>query len=173
MKNALKKYFKNLERLYLEKLHTKPTVPYFENCDLFVSEPDEDDEAEWLPKEIEHIELNVDKNLSDELYEFYTSYYYLHLAGMYKNIDFHFHINMYSNSEINNVVKQEIQDGLYYFKDEDYILIGDAMKDDVDSLLVFYDNKNSTVFIYDQDLNKKIEENLKLTEIIDNMAPIY
>ena len=173
MKNSLKKYFEKLERLYLEKLNTKPTVPYFENCNLFISEPDEDDEAEWLPKEIEYIELNINKDLSNELYEFYTSYYYLHLAGMYKNIEFYFHNNMHSNDAINNIAKQEISDGQYYFKDEDCVLIGNAIKDGNDSLLVFYDNKSLNVFLYDQDFNKKIEGSFKLTEIIENLVPIF
>lgn len=172
MKNNLKKYFERLKELYLKKFNTYPTVTYFKHCDLFVSKPDEDGEAEWLPKEIEYINLDLDIKLSNELYEFYTSYYYLQLSGVYKDINFYFHINMYSNNEINNVLKQEIIDGKYYFKDKECILIGNATKNGNDHLLVFYDNKNYNVFIYDQDYNKKIEDNFKLEEIIKELTPI-
>ena len=173
MKNSLQKYFKTLDISYLKAFNTKPTVPYFENCDLFISSPNEDGDAEWLPKEIENIELNTDKNLSKELYEFYTSYYYLDLSGTYRNIDFYFNNQMYSNEAINKALNNAVSDGKYFFKDEDYMLIGSATKDDIDSLLVFYDNKNEVVFIYDPEFNKIIDSNFNLTEIIENLEPFF
>lgn len=172
MKKLLKQYFLRLEELYLNTFNTKPASPYFDNCNLFVSTPDEEGYAEWLPIEIEHIDLENKEKLSKELIEFYSSYYYLNLSGEYKDIVFYFGNDMHTNETINKAIKAAIADGKYYFEDEEYILIGNACKDGNDDLLVFYDNKNEIVFLYDQDFNKKTEDIFKLEEIIKNLSPI-
>ena len=70
MKKLLKQYFLRLEELYLNTFNTKPASPYFDNCNLFVSTPDEEGYAEWLPIEIEHIDLeNKEKFVSPTIYK--------------------------------------------------------------------------------------------------------
>ncbi len=80
MKEELKEYFNRLCQLYKRKFNTYPTMQYIDNCNLFVSNPNEDEEAEWLPIQIEHIDLLCADKLNQELIEFYTSYYYMQLS---------------------------------------------------------------------------------------------
>ena len=171
MKDYLKQYFEKLKQLYLKEFGTNPTVPYFDNCSLFISSEDEDGEAEWLPLEIENIEIKNKEKLTEELIEFYSSYYYLVLRGTYKNIHFDFSINMYSNERINNFIDNAIKDGEYYFKSDNYILIGTACMDGNDDILVFYDVKDNKVFLYDQDFEEKIGDVFELKDIIKNLSP--
>ena len=171
MKDYLKQYFEKLKGLYLKEFDTMPKVPYFDNCSLFISKEDEDGDAEWLPLEIENIEIEEKEKLTEELIEFYSSYYYLSLIGTYKGIHFDFGIDMYSNELINNFIKNAIKDGEYYFKSDNYILIATACMDDNDNVLVFYDVKNRKVFLYDPDFEEKIGDIFELEEVIMNLNP--
>ena len=171
MKNYLNQYFEKLEQLYLKEFGTNPTAPYFDNCSLFISGEDENGEAEWLPLEIENIEIKSKEKITEELIEFYSCYYYLFLRGTYKNIHFDFDIDMYSNERINNFIDNAIKNGEYYFKTDNYILIGTACKEGNDDILVFYDVKDKKVFLYDQDFEEKTGDVFELKEIIKNLSP--
>lgn len=171
MKNYLKQYFEELKNLYLKEFGTNPTTPYFDNCSLFDSKEDEDGYAEWIPLEIEKIDIKNKEKLNDELIEFYSSYYYLVLRGTYKDIHFDFGIDMYSNELINKFIDNAINDGEYYFKSDNYILIATACMDGNDDILVFYDVNDEKVFLYDQDLEEKIGNVFELKEIIKNLRP--
>lgn len=156
MKNAINNYYQKLEKTYLEEFNSKPTVTYTEklNKSLLISKPNEDGEVEWRPKFIDEkidfraLEKEFGFKISDELKEYYSTYYFLRLRGEIGKIDLRFYP---LNKNIEETIKQHLKDGRYYFEDEQIFLLGDANVNGIDGYFVFYDNKTEELFCYDCD----------------------
>lgn len=171
IKNSLDIYFSKLEKLYRKEFGTLPSISWDEslNKSLFVSEPDEDGEVQWKPKVADHITVS---GLCDELSSFYSSYYYWELRGKYKNdlyIDFP---PIWSKQEAYHIIQTSIDDGNYYFKGQNTVLLAYCSQYGNDDLLMFYRQDTGEIFLYDTDKRFIYPLNVSLAELISSMEAL-
>ena len=184
-KQAFEKYYENLSKIYSEVFDSQPTISYNGedteiDKDLIISKPNEDGETAWKLKEVgdydfSEIEERLGFTLNEELKAFYSSYLFLHLAGDYeadgKYLTLYFDA-LKSQEFIEKRVLLAQKDGNYYFEGTQIFALGSAVYNDDDTYVIFYDNKTSKVFIYENDTQNKIELNDSLIEVISNFEVI-
>lgn len=152
---------------------TLPTFPWDESFDqdLFVGEPDEEGEIQWKEKKADFIKF---PGLCEELNDFLNTFYYWQLRGEDKGNCYYFP-SIPNKEERKKVVEQMINDGNYYFKNENCVLIANCISEGIDTLLLFYNQEKNLLFIYDDsdsDKNNITPLKCSLTELISSMEAI-
>lgn len=174
MKQALESYYKKLGELYKKEYGTRPTVTFDRRLkkEIIISKENCDGEVEWqlypvcgFPKEMVNEQLGF--RISDELYEYYSMYYYAHLMGKIKDIILYFIPNGFSDNLI-GFIKQQYIDACYYFPEKKYFLLGTANKNNNDDMLILFDNDSNRVFLYDAEVKVEYELN-DLMALVGNM----
>ena len=170
IKEAMASYFLKLEELYRENFGTIPTVSWSEEMDqeLFIGEPDEDGEIQWKPKEA--ILISSSK-LCDELIDFYSSYYYWELKGKYKEVTFIFPA-VPSYKKTNEILKAAIDQGNYYFPNENIAFLASCYSNGNDDLLLFFMQKTGELFLYDIDKKDNMLLDYSLIDLISSMEAV-
>ncbi|SCX89621.1 MULTISPECIES: SecY-interacting protein Syd [Pseudobutyrivibrio] len=174
--NALESYFKKLNVFFENEFGSLPTVSYTDrlNKKLVVSEPDEDYEVEWQPKEqAENIDWNeVEEKLGftlcEELKNYYSAYSFLMMAGDYKKAYLDF-TPIDATESVVDTIKKAYRDGSFYFPNKQVLLIGGAEIGNNDDYFIFYDNETGKVFCLDDDTKKEVALADTLEEIIAEM----
>lgn len=176
MREAFRSYFAKLWNFTKERYGTNPTVTYTDNLNkaLLSSKPDEDEEIEWhpieQPTEIEwdSVEERVTFELSVELKDYFGSYFFLTLSGVYNEIYLNFYPIDGTVPAVDVVLKTH-EDAIIVFPESETFLIGNAVIDGDDSYFIYYDNAAKTVFCYDPELSKRVNIGGSLSEIIGSM----
>lgn len=170
IKEAMKAFFEKQKDLYMETFGTLPTVPYNRNADpsLYVGEPDEDEEIQWVYSEAKRIEVS---GLSTELTDFYSSYYYWELRGRLDNTSYYFPhvINM---DEAVRTAEFALERGKEFFPEENNAVIAYCKISGNDGLVLVYNQDDSSLFIYDCEADNRSLCNNTLTETISLMEAI-
>ena len=185
---AFVNYYNRLFDLYHDEFNCEPTVSYDGtdteiDMSLIQSNPSEDGEVVWgLVKvgdyDFSGIENAIGFAMSEELKAYYSSYLFLHLAGDYKIENKDEYVALYfdalkSKGSIEKMAIIASKNGQYYFEGSQIFAIGSADYNDDDAFVIFYDNENGKVFIYESDTEKKIELDDSLLSIISKMEAIF
>lgn len=176
MREAFDSYFKKLREYAMKELGTLPSVPYSEkgNRNIIVSEPDEEGYVEWIPKlQDEEIDWkSIEKELGfvvcDELKAYYSTYLFASLDGKFEGVYLHF--DPIGDGEIiYDTVKRHFSDGQYYFPNSQTFVLGMAIVDEDDNYFIFYDNRTSGVFVYENDRHNTVVLTNSIADVIDSM----
>ncbi len=170
IKEAMASYFAKLNNLYKNTFGTFPTVSWSpdQNQDLFIGKPDEDDEIQWKPVEAAKIKTN---GLHKELQEFYSSYYFWELRGEYRGVLFDFPA-LPSLNVAESVARTAIDEGEYYFPNQETALIATCSSNGNDDLLLFIRQSTGELFIYDSDKRFIHPLDYSLVELICSMRAV-
>jgi hypothetical protein len=170
IKEAMACYFVKLNNLYKNTFGTFPTVSWSpeQNQDLFIGKPDEDGEIQWKPVEATPVRID---GLRRELQAFYGSYYYWELRGEYKGVLFDFP-PLPSLNVAESVVCAAINDGEYYFPNQETVLLATCSSNGNDDLLLFFRQNTGELFIYDSDKRFLHPLNYSLVELICSMKAV-
>lgn len=170
IKEAMKSFFEKQKDLYMETFGTLPTIPYNRNADpmLYVGEPDEDEEIQWVYSEAKRIEVS---GLSAELTDFYSSYYYWALKGRIGDTLYYFPHTVNYNEAIRNA-KIALERGKQLFPDENMAIIASCNIAGTDGLDLVYDQNENKLSIYDFDSDSRTDCDYSLVELINQMEPI-
>lgn len=178
MQDAMKSYFKKLEKVYQEKLKTRPSVCYTEdlNKSLLISKPDEDGEVEWKlvrqePFDWTSTEQRLGFSLSEELRDFYNTFWYLEMSGAFGNCRLHFYENDGRRTP-GDVALQQFKDGRHTFPDQQCFLIGSASVSGDDNYFIFCDNSSGKLFCYDDETKNQILLSYSIAGIISKMEAL-
>ena len=170
IKEAMKSFFERQKDLYMGTFGTLPTVPYSRSADssLYVGEPDEDEEIQWIYSEAKRIEID---GLSTELTDFYSSYYYWELRGHQNNTSYYFPhvINM---DEAVRTAEFALERGKELFPEENNAVIAYCKISENDGLILVYNQDDSSLFIYDCEVCDRFLCDNTLTETISLMEAI-
>lgn len=170
IKSALETYFARLKEKYRDTYGSLPTVSWGRDLDgtLFVGSPDKDGEIQWDYQPANEMVL---KGLCAELRELYNSYYYWHLCGRYNDFDLYFP-PVPTQEEAIRVAQNAVKEGKYYFPRKSAVLLAMASSFGNDSLLLFFDQDDKTLFLYDTDMDTTYFLEDTLAEVIDFMEVI-
>lgn len=176
MKLALENYYLRLDKLYFKEYGTHPTVSYIpELCDeMLISDVDDDGEIQWKMVPIEPFDVDkifscIGVRPSDELSELYSSYYFAQLCGKIGNTIYYFDANALYKNRIDDLILLQYNNAKHYFPNKEYFLVGTASVDGADDYLLFYDNKEKMVHLYDGD-SGCLKNNIgNIKYIINNM----
>ena len=170
MKTAMQGYFERLTRLYQESFGTWPTVSWDPEMDqtLFVSEPDEDGEAQWKAVPGQPLNYLENQTLPSELAMLFGGWYYWQLRGSYRDMDLDFP-SICNRQMAKKVAKTAIADGNHYFPGKNYALLATCSKDGNDDLLLFYCQDTGGLFVYDRDKRSAKKMVCSLTQLIRQM----
>lgn len=168
--DAMKSYFLGLEKLYEDSFGTLPTVSWNSDLeqDLFVGAPDEDHEIQWKYKEATPLKLS---GLCEELQDFFGSFYYWQLRGIFRDIEFCFPpIPSFPSAQ--KVASAALADGTYYFPDQDVVLLAACVERGNDDLLLFYRQGTGRLFLFDADKGSVAPQDYSLSELIRSMKAV-
>ena len=170
IKEAMACYFVKLNNLYKNTFGTFPTVSWSpeQNQDLFIDKPDEDGEIQWKPVEATPVRID---GLRRELQAFYGSYYYWELRGEYKGVLFDFP-PLPSLNVAESVACAAINDGEYYFPNQETVLLATCSSNGNDDLLLFFRQNTRELFIFDSDKRFLHPLNYSLVELICSMKAV-
>ncbi len=179
MKQAFAAYFTKLNRLYNEVFGTNPTVPYSSSLNkvLLVSPPDDEGEVPWQPKEQSQradwstIENDLGFILTQDIKEYYNSFFFLQLSGTFGSSELHFYPIDGSRS-LDMIINQHYLDGQYVFPNSECLLIGNAVVNDDDSYFIFYDNSKGKLFCFESETKQQILLSYSIAMIIQSMEAI-
>lgn len=170
IKEAMASYFVKLNNLYKNTFGTFPTVSWSpeQSQDLFIGKPDKDDEIQWKP--VEALPIKTD-GLHSELKAFYGSYYYWELRGEYKGVLFDFPA-LPSLNVAESVACAAINDGEYYFPNQETVLLATCSSNGNNDLLLFFRQNTGELFIYDSDKRFIHPLDYSLVELICSMKVV-
>ena len=173
IKEAIDKYFSKL-KMYSQKVYdANPTVSYTDelNKTCLVSVPDEDNEVEWEPVSQktqiiwDEMEDWLGFKLCDELKDYYSTYSWLMISGRFGDS----YLNFYPIDAIEPVIdtiKREYEDAQEFFCDSQCFLIGNAIVNEDDGYFIFFDNKKSKLFCYEEDTKHEVLLSYSIAKII-------
>lgn len=170
IKEAFDIYFRKLNEIYTKTFNSSPSASWSPdiNQDLFVSAPDEDGEARWKPILGHPLCL---PELCDELNQFYGSYYFCVLNGLYDHVQYYFE-PIDSLQTAKKKAKQAVLDGEYYFKNQKAVLLASCSKAGNDDLLLFYNQETNSLFLYDRDKRFIFPLEFTLVQLISQMEAL-
>ena len=150
MRQSFDNYYKKLNVLYKKEYGTRPTVTFDSKLKKeVIMYP-----VSEFSKEIVSEQLGFE--ISDDLYEYYSTYYYAHLTGRIDDTILYFIPNGFSDNLI-SFIKQQYVEACYYFPEKRYFLLGTANKNSNDDMLIFFDNDNNRVFLHDIEVKTDYE----------------
>ena len=178
-KYAFAAYFNKLNRLYYNTFGTNPTVPYSSslNKELLISPPDDEDEVPWQPKEqLKKTDWSAIENalgfvLTQDIKEYYNSYFFLQLSGTFGSSELHFY-PIDGSRPLDKIITQQYSDGQYVFPNTECLLIGNAIVNDDDSYFIFYDNAKGKLFCFESEKKQEILLSYSIAMIIQSMEAI-
>lgn len=176
MKNAFEKYFKELLSFSMQTYGTKPTVSYTNNInkELLLSKPNEEGEAEWLPRlqnnslPWDEVRKKIGFIVCKELREYYSTFLFYTLSGKYGDVYLYFQ-PLSSQKDIVKTILQQYSDAQYVFPHTQTFLLGSANYNNDDYYHIFYDNSDSKTFCYESDTNRQILLSYSLADVISAM----
>ncbi len=170
IKSAQDAYFTKLETLYKKTFGTLPSVSWDPELDqsLFIGKPDEDGEICWKPKPAQGISL---PGLGRELTEFFGSWYFWQMRGVYKGMAFDF-APQPCRKEAEKAALTALSDGRYYFPPRKAALLAVCSEKGNDDLLLFYDQEKEELFSYDRDKRFIYSLSFSLEELISSMEAV-
>lgn len=177
IKTALENYFLKLESLYFSTFGTKPTVPYSDSIEksLLIGDPDGDGEIQWLPKvqtktqNLDNCEERLGFVLCKELKEYYSTFYFLAVSGVFGSCKLHFY-RIDGSEPIDDIALRDYNDAQYVFLITEIFLLGNAIVNDDDSYFVYYDNATGRLFCYESYTKKEILLSYSIAKTIGSMA---
>jgi hypothetical protein len=177
MQGAFDSYFSKLIEYYRKESGSYPTISYDEgvNKELIIGEPDKEGYVAWLPKKINTkfdfipIEKKFKMCLNEEVKEYFTTYLFLRLSGVFEDMELDFD-PISEFSELGATIERQITDARYYFTDETYLLIGSGSDGSDDSFNIFYDNRDSKLVCVSTETEKNKFINKHLSFVIQTMG---
>ncbi len=174
---AFKQYFEKHEADYMKHFGQKPSIPYDDhfNQDLFISEPDEDEWAQWEPKiqaedvDWEEIEKELGFKINDILKNFWGTVSFAEMDGVFNDITLYFDPVNFSES-LKRTIYNAHNVALTVYPDSQVLCLGMADIAGDDGYTLYIDNETGKVFCNEIDRNTTVEIADSLTTIIKNMT---
>lgn len=176
IQHAFDTYFKKLEVLYEKLFSSKPTAAYTDtlNKALLLSEPDGDGEVQWEPVRQtaaaawSGIEAALGFPVCQELKEYYTTYYFLSLAGSFGSSDLYFY-RIDGSKPLEDIVMLHYRDAQHVFPGSQCFLIGNAVVNDDDGYFIYFDNETGKLFCHESDTQNRVLLSYSLAKTIEGM----
>lgn len=163
IKAAFNNFFSKLDSLYSSTFGTNPTVPYTEDLEksLLIGVPDEDGEIQWSPQEQTakldwiNCETQLGFPLCQELKDYYNTFLFLAISGMFGSCELHFY-RIDGSEPIEKVILKNYYDAQYTFPGTEIFLLGNAVVNDDDSYFLYYDNTTGKLFCYESETKNEV-----------------
>ena len=163
MRQSFDNYYKKLNVLYKKEYGTRPTVTFDSKLkkEVIISKENSDGEVEWKMYPVSGFSKGIVSEqlgfkISDDVYEYYSTYYYAHLTGRIDDTILYFIPNGFRDNLI-SFIKQQYVEASYYFPEKRYFLLGTANKNSNDDMLIFFDNDNNRIFLHDIEVKTDYE----------------
>lgn len=167
---AMDGFFKRQAEKWESYDHCKPRYPWDEEFDqsLFVSGPDEDEYAEWLPQ-AGRIPANMPP-LCPELRQFFGSRRFWQMAGSYKGYDVNFPA-VPTDEEAVRVAAAAIENGEFH-AGKGMALLASVSYQDRGDLWLMYQQGTGKLYLYDMDDESLRPLGFSLVELVDQMEAL-
>ena len=170
IRKAMRGFFDRQRKLWYEEFGTRPTAPYSKKDKaLFISEPDAEMRAEWEPAFADEDEVIVE-GLCDTLTDFYSTYYYRCIMGYLGRALYDFP-QVRNRKEAEETAKSALKKGTEIFPDRDLAAIAECRFDGQDGMILFYDQSNDSMFIWDNEKSEAHMLGCSLAELFEMMEP--
>ena len=176
IQQAYQKYFEELNALYDRVFGTKPTVPYSEEIcqNMLIGNPDDDDEIQWSPRrqsyelDWDNIEEKLGFALNIELKEFYNTFFFLSMSGMFGSAELHFH-RIDGSEPVENVILRNYTDAQYFFPGTECFILGNAVINNDDGYFIFFENNTGRLFCFESNTKKEVLLSYSIAKTISSM----
>ncbi len=163
IEDAFERYFAKLTENYKATFNTNPTITYTNklNKKLLISKPNADGKVEWKPllqetkPDWKKIEKKLGFNICSELKEYYSTYLFCNLEGKIgdKELDFY---PITDDKNLAKIIEQHYKDAQWEFPNSQVFLIGSAKVGRNENYNICFDNSKAKLFLYDNEMNKKV-----------------
>jgi len=179
IENAVKEYYKKLDKLWSDKRKTHPLIPYIEKIEpynMYIGPKNQSDYVEWIIQknskvvDFSKIEKAIEIELKNEIKQYFSSYWFLNMTGLYENIIVSF-TPITPLVDISVFIRERFNIAKEQNRNTDKIEIGIVEIDHDDGYLLLFDNSTGYVEAYDAD--KKLYQIVakSLEALIAEMEP--
>ena len=116
MRQSFDNYYKKLNVLYKKEYGTRPTVTFDSKLkkEVIISKENSDGEVEWKMYPVSGFSKGIVSEqlgfkISDDVYEYYSTYYYAHLTGRIDDTILYFIPNGFSDNLISFIKQQYVE----------------------------------------------------------------
>lgn len=178
IKEAIEVYFKKLDSLWIEKRKLHPLIPYTEKMPkfMYIGEVNNSNYIQWkISKNENTINFNnisscIGIELHNDLKEYFSSYYFLKMVGIFNNVKLIF-TPITPLVDILIFLRERINIAAVQGRDINKIEIGFAEIDGQDSFLLLFNNLTGCMEVMDSDSLESFVIANSLYDLIINMSP--
>lgn len=170
IKDAMAIYFKRQADAHMAEYNTLPMIPFDREKQtlIYKGQVDEENWIQWKPVHAKAIKID---GLCQELNQFYSTYYYGRIEGLFENIYYDFP-GIFNQTNAISQAKWALRNGEDLFPNENVAVIAICEINGKDGLLLAYEQDTNRLFIWDGETNDRNYLEVSLEELILNLTTI-